>query len=184
MAAKEPDDNGIITRGQPTKYRKAYAQEIIDYFNVDVVKKVVDDPSGRGGTHTHYETVRVPSIIGFAAKVGVDVTTVYNWADERYSDKYPSKKLRGKLKHPEFFHALTRAQALEQSLIFEYGMAGRLDRGLAALYFTNKLGFKNKSEVDQNNTGEQKFIVETRTYNAPTTDKPKEDEGSNDRDED
>src|ERR1700729_3905799 len=127
--------------GQPTKYRNKYCIEIVKYFqDCEVVERVVDDPSGRGGSNTHYETVRVPSILGFAAKIGVHRDTLYEWAKAKYPEGH---KLAGKLEHPSFSDAFTRAQALEESIIFEYGMAGHLNPALASMYFTNRLGFKD-----------------------------------------
>ncbi len=140
------------TKGRPTKYKREYCQRLIDWFNVDVVMKIVDDPTGKGGTSTHFETVRVPSIRGFAASIGVHHDTLYEWAKAVYPD---GNTRAGKLKHPEFSDALSRAQSIEEALIFEYGMAGRLDRGLAAMYFTNKLGFKDSKHLDLTSAGGQ-----------------------------
>jgi hypothetical protein len=139
--------------GRPTKYQAKYCKAIIEYFKeCVVVERIVDDPSGRGGTNTHFETVRVPSIVGFASSIGVHRDTLYEWAQATYPK---SHKLRGKLKHPEFSDALSHAQSLEESIIFEYGMAGYLDRGLAALYFTNKLGYKDSKHLDMTSDGER-----------------------------
>lgn len=149
--------------GRPSKYLKKYADLLLRYFNVDVVERIVD-LTGKGGTNTHFNTVRVPSIEGFAGKIGVHKDTVYEWAKVRYPDDYSKESSRGQLKHPEFSDALARVQTIQEGMVFEYGMAGKLDRSLAAMYFTNKLGFIDKKNVEE--SGEKKVVVITRKYGA------------------
>lgn len=134
--------------GRPPKYRKEFVQKLLDYFDVDVVERIVDDPTGKGGSRTFYQAMRVPSIEGFAGSINVHKDTIYNWALEKYPEDYPNEKLRGTLKYPKFSDALSRVQTIQEGMVFEYGMAGMLDKSLAAMYFTNKLGFRNKSEVE------------------------------------
>lgn len=139
--------------GRPTKYKREYAEGIIKYFqDAVVVERIEDDPSGRGGTSTHFEALRVPGIIGYAAQIGVHRDTLYEWAKAVYPKGH---KRFGKLKHPEFSDALSRAQAMEEAVVFEYGLAGRLDRSLAGMYFTNKLGFTASSRLDITSAGER-----------------------------
>lgn len=58
--------------GRPTKYKAEYCQELSNYFlDAGVLEKMEDDSSGRGSTSTHYEAVRLPSLLGFAAKTCV-----------------------------------------------------------------------------------------------------------------
>lgn len=160
--------------GRPTKYKRKYATDILDYFDIDVVHKIVD-PNGKGGKTTHFETVRVPSIIGFAASIGVHKDTLYEWAKAKHPQDHEKA---GQLKHPEFSDSFTRAQEIEQALIFEYGMAGRLDRSLAAMYFTNKLGFTNTQNIDHTTKGKAlpTPILGGSTPLLPMADKEDEDE--------
>ncbi|MDE2100929.1 MAG: hypothetical protein KGL39_27025 [Patescibacteria group bacterium] len=152
MAKKKPDKR---PPWRPTKYKPEFCQQIVDYFSEwDIVEKIVDS-TGRGGTTTHYETVRVPSIYGFAARIGVNQDTLREWANGRYPDDHKNKSLRGKLKHPDFSVSFRHAQGLEDAIVHEYGMAGRLDRGLATLYFTNKLKYKDSRHIDMTSDGER-----------------------------
>ena len=145
-------NSGQVT-GRPTKYRREYCQQLIDYFlDTTVLHKVVDDPSGRGGTSTHYEVERVPSLFGFAAMIGVNRDTLYEWANAKYPDGH---KWAGKKKHPEFSGALSYAQAMEAAIMFEYGATGRLSNALVGLYWTNHLDFKDSKHLDMTSDGER-----------------------------
>jgi hypothetical protein len=138
--------------GRPTKYKPEYCEQIVKYFrDVEVVERI-EDPNGKGGITTHFEPIKVPSILGFAAKIGVNQDTLYEWAKAVYPKTH---KLAGRLKYPKFSEAFTRAQQLEKALIFEYGMAGYLDKGLAALYFTNHLDFKDSRHLDMTSDGDK-----------------------------
>ncbi|WP_241473784.1 DNA-packaging protein [Mycolicibacterium neoaurum] len=141
--------------GRPTKYDPKYCQELLDYFDVEVVEKIIDDPSGRGGSNTHYEAVKVPSIEGFAGSIGVSRDTIYEWANGIYPENH---ELEGQLKHPEFSDALSRAQTIQEGMMFEYGAAGRLNSSITALYWTNKLGYRHKVESDVNVKTEQPLL--------------------------
>lgn len=126
--------------GQPTKYRSEFCDLIIRYFEeAEPVVKVVDDPGGKGGTQTKYETLRVPTVRGFAGRIGVHVDTLYEWAD----------------KHRQFSEAFARARHLQAAIIEELGLAGRLGKGLAELYFTNYLGYRDSRHIDLTTDGKE-----------------------------
>lgn len=125
-------------RGRPTKYRPMFCEMIINYFeNSNPVVAIVDDPGGKGGSQTRLETLRVPTINGFAARIGVNQDTLYEWA----------------AKHEEFSEALARAQALNRAIVEELGLAGRLGKGLAELYFINHLNYKDSRHIDVTSDG-------------------------------
>ena len=128
--------------GRPTKYKRKYCDEIIDYFTeAQSVIKITDDPGGKGGTQTRFETMYVPTVRGFAAKIGVSFKTLYTWADE----------------HKEFSHAFERACAIQDAIVEQLGLAGRLGKGLAELYFMNRLEYKDSRHLDI--TSDDKPIV-------------------------
>lgn len=137
--------------GRPSKYNKDYCQQLIDYFSVKVVERIEDRTAG-GGTHTHFEVERVPSIQGFAAQIGVHVDTLYEWAQTKFPEGH---KRAGKLRHPEFSDAFTRAQSIEAKIMFEYGIAGHLNPALTAMYWTNKLNYKDSKHLDMTSDGER-----------------------------
>lgn len=127
-------------RGQPTKYRPIYCEWIVQYFeDAQTVVAIVDDPGGKGGTQTKLETLRVPTIRGFAAKIGVGKSTLYGWAKE----------------HEEFSDALARACALEYAIVEELGLAGRLAKGVAELYFINHLEYRDSRHMDLTTDGDK-----------------------------
>lgn len=127
-------------RGRPTKYRPIFCDMIVSYFeDANPVVAIVDDPGGKGGSQTKLETLRVPTMNGFAARIGINQDTLYEWAS----------------KHTAFSEALARAQALQMAMIEELGLAGRLGKGLAELYFINHLGYKDSRHLDLTTDGKE-----------------------------
>lgn len=143
--------------GQPTKYRKEYAEDIVTYFSKDVVEKIENTTEGLGKsawkkTEVRYEATFFPTIELYAAKIGVDDTTLINWAEIRYPDDYSVKALRGKRRHPEFFAAYTRAKAIQKGLVIQYGMIGKLDSRFATFFANANLGMTTKAENEEHVT--------------------------------
>lgn len=124
--------------GQPTKYKRKYCEDIINYFvEAQPLLQIVDDPGGKGGTSTHFETLYIPTVRGFAASIGISYKTLYNWCDT----------------HVEFLHAFERACAIQDALVEQLGLAGRLGKGLAELYFMNRLEYKDSRHMDLTTDG-------------------------------
>lgn len=96
--------------GRPTKYRPIYCKKLIEFFSsppVTVKKRQIVTKSG-----VRIEDVEVPNdlptIEGFARKMGIAIQTVYNW--ERTQ--------------PEFMEAVIEARALRKNFLIQNGLKG------------------------------------------------------------
>jgi hypothetical protein len=104
-------------RGQPTKYKERYCDEIVQFFTVEPYHLVTTEHMTEywkdGRIKKELERQKpmpspLPTLFRFAEKVGVDVNTLHNWVD----------------KFPDFFRAFTRAKELQKEFLMTLGMAG------------------------------------------------------------
>jgi hypothetical protein len=117
--------------GRPTKYRKEYCDEIIRFFDIpftETVKKTVITKSG-----VQYVTEEVPKLLptveGFAIKIGVLAETLRGWA-ERY---------------PQFSVSYKRALQLEKQFLIQNGLKGFYPPNIFTFIATNLTDMKDKS---------------------------------------
>lgn len=109
--------------GAPTKYKKEYCQDIIDFFNVPALKKngKPNDP---------------PYFIDFAMKIGVNPDTLAEW----------------RMKHKEFSVAYAIAKRLQEKIISLNALHGRYNGGFAVRMLTNVAGWRTGEHIEANNT--------------------------------
>ena len=89
----------------------------------------------------------LPTMTDFAEIIGVDDTTLKNWAD--------AKTKSGKHKHPEFFASYYRAKKLQKDIWLKNSLTGRYNPYFAGLVGKNMFGWSDKQEVDLTTKGEQ-----------------------------
>lgn len=120
--------------GRPTKYKKEYCQEIIDFFE--------SEPKTIGYKRTYFmsgalkseePTARwFPTFQGFARSIGVDLLTLERWRD----------------KHPEFRSAYARAKEIQEEIWLQESLSGRFNAQFAKFFGVNCLGYKDKVEQE------------------------------------
>lgn len=135
--------------GRPTKYKKEYAQQLLDYFNKAIVEKIETITEGTGKsewkkTEVRYEATFFPTLELFANQIEVNDDTLQNWSDA--IDK------RGRRKHPEFFSAYTRAKRIQRGVLIQYAMIGKLSTQFATFFASANLGMTPNSSVDEHVT--------------------------------
>lgn len=119
--------------GRPTKYKKKYCREIIDFFESEpevlwkrtyfmngVVKS--EEPVSRW----------FPTFQGFARLLGVNVDTLHEWKD----------------KYPEFSEAYARAKGIQEEIWLQESLSGRFNAQFAKFFGVNCLGYKDKVEQE------------------------------------
>ena len=96
--------------GRPTKYKKQYCEEIIRFFDVPQTKiQKVTQITASGVTEFNKEVPEnLPTIIGFARKIGVLSETLKEWAD----------------KYEEFSVSYRKALELEKEFLIQNGLKG------------------------------------------------------------
>lgn len=135
--------------GRPTKYKREYAERIIEYFSKPVVEEILTVTEGTGKSEwrkeeKRYEAMFFPTLELFAAEIGVCDDIFVEWAG--------AKDSRGRLKYPEFTDAYTRVKKIQKGLVIQYGMIGRLDSRFATFFASANLGMTPKSESEEHVT--------------------------------
>ncbi len=112
--------------GRPTKY----IPEVI-YPKITAYIESTGKSNGE-------EQTELPTLEGLALALGVNPDTIYEWASGKYSDKYKIKKLRGRLKHPEFSESLKQILAKQKNQLMNDGMYGGKEINQAMAIFLLK----------------------------------------------
>ena len=127
------------TRGQPTKYRPDYCEQMIDYFD----KKPGHDErieTKSGDIKVVYIAHDLPTLAGFACHIGVHRDTLHEWANKTDEE--------GELVHPEFSDAYKRAKDYQEHILITNGLKGGYQSNFAIFTAKNVLGWRDKSDLD------------------------------------
>lgn len=105
---------------RPTKYKKAYCDEIIEFFDKD---------AKTGGKATTF-----PTFQRFARSIGVCVDTLNEWCRV----------------HPEFSEAFKAAKEMQEAIWLENSMDGSYNAQFAKFFGVNCFGgqYKDKQDMD------------------------------------
>lgn len=109
--------------GRPSKYDPKYIEEMRAFFNRDYTQK----------KHGKTEACDFPSIARFAVNIGVNKTTIYEWAKN----------------HPEFSNALKECQEIQEDIIVNNSLKGTYNGSFAQFLLKNNYGYRDKQEVEQ-----------------------------------
>jgi len=121
--------------GAPTKYRKEYCKQLIDYienwepYYESPVEK--QDKDGNVTTKMVKSANPPPSLVKFAQNIGVARDSLYEWGEV----------------HKEFSDALKKAKdAMEESLV-ENGLNGSYNNAMAIFALKNRCHWTDKQEI-------------------------------------
>lgn len=142
---KEYKDIPLRAEGRPTKYRKYFANWMLDYFNVDPYEVNIYK-NDKGDTKVHLEAVRLPTLERFATKLNVDTDCLANWANAK-DPKDPTGKT---LLHPEFFGAYQKCKHIQKEILVVNGLKGLYQSNFAIFVATNFTDMMDKKQLDQN----------------------------------
>lgn len=154
--------------GRPTKYDEKYVGELIAYFEEFVdqpfTKEVIReetsfyDSKGGGGKKSHrveYKFIgkRLPTLFGFARKIGVTYTTVYRWAEGRIGKAPPvGEKDTRPYQYPEFRNAYKSRVHYQTEFLTALGLGGIAPPAAYVFTAKNVLGWRDA--IDQGFIGE------------------------------
>lgn len=132
----------VYSMGRPSSYRPEYAVQLIEHMMVEKFEKVVMEKETRYSAKTGIKVSEkekykllpndLPTLEGFARKVGVTYRTLLNWAEAVEDDAAEIPVY----KHPEFFHAYNVAKQLQKEFLIDNGLKGNYPP--AAYIFTAK----------------------------------------------
>jgi hypothetical protein len=132
--------------GRPTKYKKQYCEEIIRFFDVPQTKiQKVTQITASGVTEFNKEVPEnLPTIIGFARKIGVLSETLKEWAD----------------KYEEFSVSYRKALELEKEFLIQNGLKGFYQPNIFQFIASNLTDMKNKETKEH--TGADGGPIQTK----------------------
>ena len=138
MSVKNPEKHA---GGRPTQYRPEYCEEIIEYFDVAPYTTSVKTITTKNGSIIE-EPITLPNdarfMVGFERLIGVSLQTLHNWCKE----------------YPEFLEAFTQAKELQARHVAVNALNGTYNGGFAQFMLMNTAGWRNKSDLEQNVTGD------------------------------
>ncbi len=132
--------------GRPTKYKEEYIEEIGEYLKD--CKDILDDyHKTRGEKSDSYERVikvNLPMVEGFALRLGVNKTTIYEWAK----------------KHTNFSNALVQIKTEQKKRLIEMGLSGDYNSTIAKLVLSANHGMIERKDITTNGEKLPKPIID------------------------
>lgn len=125
-----------MTAGRPSKYDPAFAEQLLAYFDVEACEFEIVENS-KGDMCRVAKPASLPTLAGFACKIGVHRETLLNWSEV----------------HREFFDALKMAKDHQERILVENGLMGGYDKSFAIFTAKNLIDWRDKSEVNTNLNG-------------------------------
>ena len=121
--------------GRPTLYLEEYVQDILNYFNQQACEFETVENS-KGDMVRIVKPCSLPTMAGYACKIGVHRETLLNWAKE----------------HGDFFDAIKRCKDHQERILVENGLMGGYDKTFAIFTAKNLIDWRDKTEVAQTTT--------------------------------
>lgn len=129
-----------MTAGRPTKYKKEYCQELIDFAaNAELYyESPVETQDRKGNVTTAMKRIAnaPPFLQDFAKKLNVNPSTLYEWAK----------------KHTEFSNAIKDYEQVFGRFLQENALLGHYNAAFAIFVAKNRMGWKDKLETDNTHT--------------------------------
>lgn len=136
--------------GQPTKWRPAYNEEIVRFFERKEPYREQTDAKGR----VQFLPERMPFFSDFAAKIGVDDDTLVEWAKEENMEKYPG-----------FSAAYARAKQLQKRQLIEGALAGAYAPQFSIFLAKNITDMRDKQEHEHTGKDGAPLFLPTTVVN-------------------
>lgn len=126
-------------RGRPTLFKEEFADQLIDYFNIEAYTEKVE--LNKDGNPVIIKVAnKFPTLARFATMIGVTRETLHDWAT--------SKNDQGELKYADFSYAYKRAKDYQESILVEGTMNGVFNAPFSIFTAKNVLGWRDKTEQE------------------------------------
>jgi hypothetical protein len=138
-------------KGRPTLFKEEYAQQLLDFFNIEPFREV--EYTDSQGNLKGRESVpnKFPTLARFAVNIGVTRDTLYEWST--------AKKEDGELKHPDFSYAYKKAKEYQEALLVEGTLGGAYQQAFAIFTAKNVLGWRDKTEQELTGAGGGPVVI-------------------------
>jgi hypothetical protein len=119
--------------GRPLKYKESFNDEVDKYLDQcqDSVEEFHKTRGDKSDTYERVQKVKLPTIVGFSVYLGVNETTVYDWAK----------------KYPSFSQSLGRIKDVQHQKLIDGGVSGTYNSTIAKLMLSSNHGYKEKSDI-------------------------------------
>lgn len=142
-------------QGRPTKFRKEFIEKMIDFFNVEPIRKEImaesSKPNGEVSKTYKYVPNYLPTLIRFAKSIDVDFATVYRWSTkEELPENFkelPKAKQQELLDMQGFCNAYKHAKQAQEDFLIQGGLSGAMPA--SAFIFTAKNVSSMRDKVEQ-----------------------------------
>lgn len=121
--------------GRPTSYIPQYADQMLEYFNVEAGKDVAYEGKD-GEPKTARVAVDFPTLAGFACKLGVHRETLLEWSKQ----------------FPEFSDAYKMAKEHQERILVQNGLKDGYHANFAIFTAKNVLNWRDKQETEHSGT--------------------------------
>lgn len=121
--------------GRPTDYKEEYCEEVVKFFNVDPYWETpitYTDKKGNVTEKVNFIANDLPTLAGFAKKIGVSRETINEW--QRV--------------HKEFSDAVKIAKECQESILITNALRGDYNPAFSIFFAKNNMGWKDKNETD------------------------------------
>ena len=129
--------------GRPTKYKKKYCQELIEFFDIEPyedIKVPHYQPNGKTIKWNDFKRMpnKLPTLVGFARHIDVCYATLFNWMDNKHASF-----------HQEFLDIVTRiGKALQKEHLIQNGLQGLYNPQAFKFVAVNITDMVDKHDID------------------------------------
>lgn len=119
--------------GRPTTYDPKYCEEIIQFFDIEAnYESEITVKYKNGDERTEYKQVanNLPTMAGFARKIGVHRETLLNWSKE----------------YPEFFDSIKKVKEMQEDILISNGIQNLYAQPFAIFAAKNLINWRDKQE--------------------------------------
>ena len=120
--------------GRPSKYKKEYCQQMIDFFLVPISTRM-DKQTVSAGKNVHSqeeESSELPMFMDFAIEIGVCFDTLNEWTS----------------KHQDFSEAYKKCKKIQERIIVKNGIKGRYNTTMSIFMLKCNHGYRETQQVE------------------------------------
>lgn len=127
-------------KGRPTRYRPRFCEKLIQHFDIEPWEER-EIPHYKDGQVVWNDIkilpVRMPTLRGFAKKIGVGISTIYDWLNSEHRSY-----------HKDFSDAFTHAKEIRRDWLIDLGLSGGAPPASFKFVAVNVTEMRDKTDVN------------------------------------